>query len=277
MSTVRSSLPAFLPSSRTRTEGFTLVELIVGILLLAIALTFIARPILDGLGGSSHADSAAVVEGEISNTAAKLRRDLAAAGAPDRNPNDVRTVEQLHSDLMAAPGTVTSDDPARAGARIDVYDVLAATPTKLQFRADVDPAVGSECVTYDVSTGATLEITRTVTAGTTCGGAVLSKDDLVPRQPRVAGVTPAGTFAYDLICSRSARDGCGGSISRDCQPAATPSTSVAGVMRNAIVSVTLSASAVERRGNSYSASSEDVSAPLRSRESSFYRRALGCG
>lgn len=273
-------------------SGFTLIELLVGMVLLIILLAVAMIPILDGFSGAAKNQSSAMSEQAVRDAVDSIRNDVAAASAPDRDPRKVREIWQLHK-AMVSTAPVISADPADGGAILNVYDVLVATPTDLQFQADVLKGAanaGAECVRYTTSASGAdpFWIRRRVYAdalpaaslpNVTCTGAVAKDDYVIERSKFIAGRTPTQVFSYDLLCSSDPVSGCGGASSEpaSCSTWSSGAAAVTGVRRNWIVSVNVNIGATTQRQDAVSERSDSTNMSVRSRETSEYRRALGCG
>lgn len=265
-------------TSRGAQAGFTLIELIVVIILLGMAMALVMRPLLDAFQASSTGQSESSVQHQAKQAMDTIWDDMVRVMAPDRDPSNIRDVVLLHRGVLG--NTIYSQDPRDGGAPLDIRDITVATATRLSVRGDFTQDPGYECVVYDApaASSARFWITRTIWTTSGCGGTSRASY-LVRPGPRIAGRTPATPFRYQLICSRDPQDGCGASSNA---PAGDPCrpwtrTSASGAERNWITAVGVSFGAVESRGGGMAETAVTSWVTIRSRETSLYRRALGCG
>jgi prepilin-type N-terminal cleavage/methylation domain-containing protein len=268
-------------ASHSDARGFTLVELIVAMVLLAIALTMVTRGLLDGFSSTSDAITEREAQHMVDKATQQLTQDLRSARANDRNVNDIRQPYLLTRAIMLGTAIYSGDCPPSATCKLlDVADVKAATSTTFEFMADVDTSsVGAECVTYTIPpSGATFWMRRAVTAYSsatrTCAAAGASGAYLIRPQKVPTSAVGHPVFSYQLVCNRSAA-GCSLAGGPKCTP--TTQTSVgSAVARNWITSVTVDLTSLVERGESRSIDSLKGTASIRTRENHDYRLALGC-
>jgi len=254
-------------------RALTLVELVVALVLLAIVVGFAGAPLINGLRGSDDVQSRTQASQRASDATEHVRNDLAAALAPDRDARHVRGVEKLTRALLEPGYRTLSDDPSYGARQLDVRDVVRATPTELHFRADVlaaDRNAPVECVRWRAAapTSPQYWLERTVygnerlATGTSCAGTALVTDMELPPTDRVAGRAPAATFSYEVLGSNCT---------------VTLASTVSGSDLNRIVAVRVDLVGVGSRRASVAVDNATSVAVLTSRESTTYRRALGCG
>lgn len=268
--------------------GFTLIELMVSLVILAIVIAGLARPLLGAFSTASQARSSQGAQANVLRTSDQMQGDLLATRSPDRNTSKQRGVDSLKRGLLIDPqGRAVSDDPSDMGRMFDIYDVLAATPTMLRLVVEEDDThVGSECAQWDVAnTAATgrVSVRRRFFWTRNCTGAARTDTMLVPDQafvPSFLGETRAAVppvLSYQLVCSPTAAfcNGRYGSAGPGCQ--GWSATSAPGVARNLIVGVTIDLRSVEQQAGEAAGARAKSEITLPSRESTDYRRALGCG
>ncbi|MCW2955555.1 MAG: hypothetical protein JWO69_424 [Thermoleophilia bacterium] len=259
-------------SRRVREHGFTLIEVIIALVLFGVVLAFISRPFMDGVSGANKGTATAVAERVVGEATDRFRTDVQAALAPDRDQQHIRDASKLQRALTDGSFIATSDDPAALGMRLDVADIVDASPTRLVLRADVvndEISPGSECVTWEASlnTSPRFSLQRTVRGGTSAAacsaGPIRSQEWLVRDVPRAAGVTYDNLFRYGVL---QPAPGCRVVV----QPAAPA------MQRHRVVAIDMRLSAIIVRGGAASEASDRDLVAIRSHDSADYRRALGC-
>lgn len=273
--------------ARDNADGFTLIEIMVAMVILAIALAAVSKPLMAAFSTASHTRSVENAQADVLRAHDRLQADLLNTRSPNRNTSRQRGVDSLTEALLVSPrGGAVSDDPADRGRTYDVYDVIAATPTMLRLVADVDSRAGTECVQWDAAnTAATgrIRVTRSVFPNTTCTGAAMSRDVMIPDQPWIATSStdtrarvPA-VFSYQSVCSSAGQFCAGrfGSAGGAC--GGWTSAAQAGSGLNTIVGVTLNLRSINLTSNSAGAAQSSALITIPSREAADYRRALGCG
>ncbi|MCW2962345.1 MAG: hypothetical protein JWM90_2732 [Thermoleophilia bacterium] len=258
------------PISRQE-QGFTLIELIVAMVLLAIALGMVSVFVLQSISGGTGARSGAASDAAIAAATVALEDDVAAAVTEDRRSNKLRDRVEF-AQAVRSNGVARSNNPSDAGRVLDIDDILVATPSELQLRADVDAAAGVECVTWRASTTNGYRVERLVSGAGGCGTGSLSRRTHVSAPAGVTGLT-ATPFSYQLLCHRSSCPGSLAPASAPCRP--WTSTNAAGGQRRWVVGV--SARFVNVTSDKAVAkASGSASIAVRSRDTESYRKALGC-
>jgi type II secretory pathway pseudopilin PulG len=131
-------------------RAFTLVELIVGFVLLAIALALAGSGLVQGLGASDRATEGQRLRTQFDQARTMLANDLRSARAPGRSFDQLR-------DLVAFREEIAKGNNALPNSW-DLHDVKRATPTQLTFVGDAisDPVggtfVGPECISWRLRT-----------------------------------------------------------------------------------------------------------------------------
>ena len=277
-------------TSRARTRdivrdqnGFTMIELLVGMVLLAIVTAVAFRPVMDAFRGSSKAQTQAITEQQIQDAQEALSADLRIALAGERTPDNLPGVPELSRALSGRPGTAMS---ARTGYPLwDVYDVWYAgndgTKSWLVVRADVSAQPGVECVQYMATLSPQVSLTRTVSiwnfvnnnAQASCGGAQIDTKEIISPSQTAVGVDVTSLFTLHELKNDAA-----------CTPTDIPLTqgvelnpfTAGGEELNRVIAVSIDLYSSRERGGQFSSSSRSVRISLRPREDATYRRALGC-
>lgn len=269
--TSRVHTPTQQPGSTD--AGFTMIEVIVVFLLLAVVLGFAFRPLLQGLSGADSTQAQALASQRATEALELVRADVQSAFAPDRDARHIRDVEKLRRALTDRTFVTYSDDFSYGTRRLDVRDIVRATPTELHVRSDVlaaDRNAPVECVRWQVppASSSTWWVRRTVYAnersatGTACSGGTITNDLELPSAPRIAGRTPTAAFAYELLqpnCSTVRR------------------ATVTGLDLNRIVAVHVTFVASGARRKAFALDTASTVVIPTARETTEYRRALGCG
>jgi prepilin-type N-terminal cleavage/methylation domain-containing protein len=259
------------PAQRAE-PAFTMLELLVSMILLAIAFAIVGTTLVQALSGSGTSTSGAVSDTAAARVTARFQDDIAVVESADRKARLVR--EQVVLDAaLRQDANASSDNPAAPNASVDLEDVLIATPTRFRVQAEVDrQTTGVECVTWDATTNDTrFQIMRTVQRSG-CGATISEEVLLTGRSDaRGANVSP---FTYRLMCNRTL---CGADSlappATPCQP--WPATSVDDrKQRRWIIGV--QANFVAHAGRSATSSSANTTMNIRSREEHMWRTALGC-
>lgn len=182
----------------TRSEvGFTLVELIVGMVLSMIVLALILGLVTDLFGSSERSGTKARAQKAAVDAVEQLTTDLRATRAPEREPRFVGSPDNLRAMMLGG------DNPTG----VLIHDITAADAASLTFYAEVDPnSANSECVTWaGTATGALHRTVRAFTRG--CGGgATLMQTEVMPT-PETARASAAASipspFSYKQMIQPS--------------------------------------------------------------------------
>ncbi len=134
-------------SCRRDDSGFSLAELIVAMVLTGIFLAIVGTVVIDAMQNArdSSAERRAIVD--AANAGQQMGDDLRKSRSPDREAID--DPEVLRQMLMN-PDTYTPPTQVVDGqtVEIDPRDIVYASGTRVEFRSDVLPAAGVECVAY---------------------------------------------------------------------------------------------------------------------------------
>jgi prepilin-type N-terminal cleavage/methylation domain-containing protein len=254
--------------------GFTLVELIVAIILLAIALSLAFSGLVGALSGGGTARNASVSDAAVYRTVAAFEDDVARAFAPDRDASKLRDPVDLQRALVEGTPAV-SNDPSEIGRVLDIDDVMLATRTRLQLRVDADTRrPGIECIEWNAAAvGSEFVVTRTVLASPTCAGATLVEEVFL-RAASIDGLD-VNPFSYELMCRQGLCAGSQAPPVAPCRPW-TVEADVGPRERRWIVGVGASFTQVSGDGRQVSRTRANSMAGIRSRETAAYRRGLGC-
>ena len=156
-------------------SGFTVIELLVVIVLLALLISVAGRAMVDSWHTGKRSSNTTSAIGKATIALDTMGRDVRATQSPAR-ASSVANNDQLR-------GILLTDKPSQPL----LEDVRFAGPTRLQLRADVvQDAVGSpatyECVDYHLD--AKRNLVRTVYSDwDTCSGATLADEILVDALP----------------------------------------------------------------------------------------------
>lgn len=241
--------------------GFTLIELVVVMVILAIVMAFVGRALLDGFTGATKTQTEAITSQATAEAIDTIRADVQAALSSDRDRTKIRDDFKFESALKGEP--VTSDDPADGGRTLEIQDITKASPTLLAFQIEVNAEnPGSECVQYELMGGSTFSLKRVQSESRGCGEG--QKRTVLKPMRAIDGRTFDKVFTYNLL-------------SDACTLEAEPRETVGGAELNRIVSVNVLLGAAATRGRSVSTDGRQTVISVRSRETLEYRRALGCG
>lgn len=261
-------------------RGFTLIEVLIGMVLSAIVLTIIGAALVSAFGSSERSALKSKAQRATSKASEQLTSDLRAARAPQREPRYVGSPDNLRAVLLE---TKNPDGWL-------VEDIVHADSTSVIFYAELfNGQDGAECVTWQMTPQRAL--LRTVRAHSSdCVGApgttLQATEVMPPSERRIASEAAQvnDPFAYDMLVQASPLDP--ELDARNCslqesQPAAgvdKPGTPVdeAAQSRNQIVGIRLDlrsfVHARGARGDQQLVS--HVSLPAR--QSLEYRYAIGC-
>jgi type II secretory pathway pseudopilin PulG len=292
--------PAPPRPERSSMAGITMMEMLVGMLLLAILIAVAFRPIVNAMSGSSKSQTLAAATEAVQNAMDLAREDIRRMAAPDRNPRKLRD-EAEYRRALTTDLPVYSADPADPEVALDVADIRRAEDNRLTFLADViAPSQGqvaengAECVDYTVTTTPKYSVVRTISAvspdpasaivDTDCGRDrwyQVRQDVLIKPYTPIPGRTPTQAFAYDVTCNGCDLPTAGAGA--EIVPAGWVSScssfaadTVRGVPMNWIVSIQMSFGAAVTRGGEVSEYHTTTAAAIPSRSVIAYRRALGC-
>jgi prepilin-type N-terminal cleavage/methylation domain-containing protein len=126
---------------RSRSDaGFTLIELVVAICLLAIIIALITTALVKVLDSSSRANERAKAQRAAVTSQDLLQDDLRAARAYQRDTATITSVDELRDDIYYQLPTAK-----------DIHDISLATSKAITFEADVFQGPGAprpECVRW---------------------------------------------------------------------------------------------------------------------------------
>lgn len=241
-----------------------MVELIVAMVLLAIALAVASGAIIQQVSGSSTARAGAISDAKVARAAASFADDVAAARTLDLVGGELRDPAEFAAAVRDnAVARSSNPDPARANRPLDIDAVLQATDRELRLQVEADAmSPGTECITWRVAPGAAFAVERLVDRTRACGAGALGREQMLSAPAEVTGIdrTP---FGYELACGA-----CGGGVT--CRP--SPAASVPADRLRWITAATFGIDVVS--GSTPGAGSSKVS--IRIRDTASYRRALGC-
>lgn len=256
-----------------RQLGFTLIEVLVAMVLLAIAVGIVGTIVVQAVVGFRGANSGAVSDSAVTRSVDALTSDVAAAVTPDRRDNRLRDATEMSVFVRTGAVASASNQTTGESMPIDIDDLTMATPTQFRLKADVDRTPGTECVTWIAQTiGTTFTVERRVDPWNGCGGGSLSKKTYISAPSTAAGLdtTP---FTYQLICNRTVCPGSSASLAQPCRPWAVEGTVSAAQLRW-VIRVDATFTQVAADGATGGEGATGVA--LRSRDTESYRKALGC-
>lgn len=261
-----------------RERGFTMIELLVAMVLLAIALAMVSTVLIQALSGGSSGRAGSVSDAAVARTMSALQDDLGAALTADRRDARLRDPDEFATAVRTGAPAFSSD-PSSPGA-VDLDDVVTATPTMLEMIGDFAPNPGYECVSWQATTssgsgsGSGYQLMRMVGPASSCGSGSISSRRMLHAPAGASGVN-AAPFSYELVCNQTlcAADP-GADASAPCRPWITTGA-VATARRRWVVGVVASLTQVSGSTNS-AQSAGTMKASITSRRSDSYRQALGC-
>lgn len=258
-------------------SGFTLIELVVAGILLALVVGVAASTIIQGFKGA--ADTAATAGGRSSAAEAAERLGADVRGARSTGRDGAKIV-----DVAELADVVREDDAGRVGVLYDISgnvldwrDLTEATPNSITFQSDVVDEVGGaqsipECVTWYVADAAggwyLRRVARAYSSGCSGGGRIHEDDAMthptrdLPR-PGTSGAPALFSF---VVASRSG----GGCASR------TSAGPLSRGDRNRTLGVRIDFSSLARNRDQAGRAALRDEFAIRSRAASDYQLALGC-
>lgn len=274
-----------MSGARSGSDGFTLVEMLVVVLLATLVFGSVCRFLLDTVVYSQKSASTRSAERKAAEVLDRLGNDLRGAQSPERDSGSSTNLDQLRNSILFGvdlPGA-------------DLRDVTKATEDELWFRSDVLPessgAPVTECVGYVF--GSDRQLVRYVysdwracpdQAGGAPSGTAVERLVLVPPLPASDNpddtVRPGHYFTYrlahngDLTKVPLSPDDCLYVTKPDPADANAPDLSVAELAY--IVAVNVDLRSVFVRGAAYGESKARGSIALRLRTTRDYQYALGC-
>lgn len=250
-------------------HGFTVLELVIAMVLLAVVLGLASAAFMGGLGGSASTGLSERATTQFRQMTSMLEQDTRAARAPGRDVDVLRDRDAFAAQIRTGRSTLPRS--------LDVMDVRVATPTQLQLIGDVISIPGNatwggaECVTWQLVTGASWSVRRTVSpdeAGCSAAGALTST--WIQSTQVATGAVPTRLFSYVLGCDAAACAGGGG-----CQ-GSRPVGSATGVARGWVTQVRIDLDALVKSGKATAREQLTTDVTLRNRMSDDYQYALGC-
>lgn len=255
------------PVNVHREDGFTLVELIVGMVLGMIVLTMIIAFVIKSMGAGDRSGLRVTALRASMQASGQLTSDLRALRAPERQPKFIGNPDSARSLLLRGenPGGII------------VEDIVEATSTRLVFYAELmNSSASTECVTWQVMPDGALH--RTVRGFTRdcTGGAVLQDREVMPRPERARASDAAAVpdpFAYLMFVQPQPND-----------PNIDPSkctnerrfAATTALQRNQIQGVALDLRSFVANGSGHGDSRLIHAVSLSSRQGIDYRYAIGC-
>lgn len=177
--------------TRRPEAAFTLVELLIGMVLAAIALAMIMG-VIGSMSDNANRSAAKTTSLKSTLMAAdQLTTDLRAARAPERAPRFVGSPDGLRDVLLR-----------NTNPKLLAHDILVAEPSRLVFFAEVFAnSNGTECIEWAVQNNGGLHRTVRSFSASCGGGTVLQASAIMP--PRSTGIANAARadppFSYRLL------------------------------------------------------------------------------
>ena len=263
---------------RADAGGFTLIELVIGMVLMLVVGSVATRAVIDGYTREQHGSAVQVATVDSVALSEQLGNDLRSMSMRETSPV-VRNYDlpQLRNVVLFGAG---------------LNDLRIAEPRRMQFVADVvgpeafgaatgsaGPGYGPECVTYAVAADGSM--TRTLTAFdgvASCSGTVLSSKQMLPPPPRVqrVGTQPAPEFLYRVRANPPATNRKDPLDPDDCRSQAPTPTITSARTRGWVVAVDLDLDAYAPRAAVVGSNELHSSIAVRTRLSHDYQYALGC-
>lgn len=255
-------------ASSSGESGFTLIELVVGMVLSLIVLGMLFAAVLDLFGSSERTGQRAKAQKAAVKASDTLTNDLRAARAPDRTPRKFGSPDNLRRYIQQQT----------AGTGMDLHDIVEADSMWLRFYADVDADYpGSECVTWMMD-AVDRSIDRHV-ARLPCGtranspstGAEISATEVIPPTAKnaAAAAKPGAPFRYRVLVPTATR--------YVCTTVSLPqSATLNGLRRDQVVAVDLDLRSFVSRAGARGDQRLVTSVSVASRQALEYRYALGC-
>lgn len=254
-----------------RDDGFTMIEMVVGMVLAGITLVLVVGVVMGAFdagersGVRTKAQRAAVLASE------QLNADLRAMRAPQRDAYYTGSPDRLRAILLGGsnPGV------------LQVHDLLEATPTRVRFFAEIvnqPPPNTVECVTWEVTPSGALH--RTVRAySPSCAGtgAALQQREVMPAAPTsgtvVAAAKAPDPFRYTLLQQPQPN-----AASPNPAACTTPTLATLPTVlgRDQVTSISMDLRAFVVRAGSHGDQQLRTTASIASRQNIEYRYALGC-
>jgi prepilin-type N-terminal cleavage/methylation domain-containing protein len=144
-----------------REAGFTLIEMLIAMILLASLLVVVSMVLMKTFGESGRAQQQRKAAQDMRTTMSQFGNDLRVARSPDRDPRFVGNGNDLGGALLADQPLKVQLPGQPTALQLDVRDIVEATSTSFMFRADAIVGGAVECVRYAVDPS-TRSLTRTV-------------------------------------------------------------------------------------------------------------------
>lgn len=261
--------------ARRREHGLTMIELLVGMVLLVIVGAMMTRGMLDGLQGQQHAASTQQATVDSKTLVEQLGNDLRAMSLRETSTN-LRNYDlpELRQIVLTGGG---------------INDLRIAQGSHLQFVADVvgpqafaqgagGAGSGSECVDYATAADGSLHRVVTTFDGTNCTATTLSDTMLLPKRVAGAPAAPA-IFGYRTrVNTKPTKDPIDPNdcVSLPAPGGAAPTSIGPQQQRGFVVAVDLDLRAYAPRADVLASNTLHSTVSLRTRLSHDYQYALGC-
>lgn len=253
-----------------RERGFTMIELVVGMILLGLVAAIIVRGVTDGFGGYQDAKAQSDGMAQAAEAADRFGTDLRVARSAGRSGPIISP-----SELQLAIDTNGEVTDIATGQPLDWRDITEASGSAIGFQADVidEAGIGArpECVRWFVDTAGGWSLRRQVRAYTPrcLGSGTLLENDAMTTPNTTSPAPGAGgspnLFTY--VVSNTAGTNCS-SAALGGAPSA--------LQRNRVVSVRINFKSLTRQrdASANAALLDEIS--IRSRTASDYQFGLRC-
>lgn len=267
-----------MTSPTARERGFTLIELIVGMVLAAIVLALVVGAIIDMFGSSERSAMDNKAQKAAALAADTLTSDLRAMRAPQREPRYTGSPDSLRSMLL---------DGANPNG-YEIHDLLVARSTQVMFYAELVNTAGNttvECVTWFVRPADRALIREVRSGSPSCGGisptrggggAVLQQQEIMPAPEQARASAAAQVpqpFRYRL---QQVRNPANPDPSTCTTPTPTPGPLNAPLQRAQVTNVLMDLRSFVAGRVASGDQQLQSSATITARQSMEYRYAIGC-
>jgi prepilin-type N-terminal cleavage/methylation domain-containing protein len=157
---------------RAQQHGFTLIEVIVAMVILAIVLSVGGMMIVNGFAGTSKSINERRAIQEANRTMSSFESAIRSTKSPDRDETIISDTQALSQSLLAGKQVTGRRTPGGPELVLDPNDIVYADASRLVVRADVLPRSGVECVEFLVKpAGTKTSLVRNVWNGNPAGSA----------------------------------------------------------------------------------------------------------
>jgi prepilin-type N-terminal cleavage/methylation domain-containing protein len=264
--------------AESREHGFTLIELVVGLVLATIVMALLVGAIIDMFGSSERSAMDNKAQRAAALAADTLTSDLRAMRAPEREPRFTGSPDSLRTMLL------DGDNPNG----YEIHDLLVASPTQVMFYAELINTAGNttvECVTWFVRPADQALIREVRAWSANCGGvtptrggggAVLQQQEIMPAPERDRASAAAKVpepFRYRL---QQVADPADPDPTTCTTPAPTAGPLASALRRDQVTNVLMDLRSFVAGRVASGDQQLQSSATITARQSMEYRYAIGC-